>query len=32
VHKERRRRRTSHYSEDSREGATLSCMKGERVC
>src|SRR5690349_8618848 len=26
VHKERRGRRTTHYSEDSRRGATLSCM------
>jgi hypothetical protein len=32
MHKERRGRRTSHYSEDSQGGATLSCKEGERVC
>jgi hypothetical protein len=32
VHKQRLGGRTSHYSEDSRRGATLSCMEGERVC
>jgi hypothetical protein len=32
VHKERRGRRTLHYSEDSRGGATLSCVEGKRVC